>query len=212
MILIDISKELVLYYSVIVLINDLKYYDHIFRNELPTRDKFFLIRQFIISISNVRGIIKSVKNSIAHTKEMTYLRKEIESKIDFFIFLRNKTCAHIDREIVENAIADNLFLYRRVKKNINPDNYHFILSKDLLESAIELYVRSNPNHKIIERSYDLMIHDHILLGIMEEFINDVFKYLDYGIKVLSENLEGIQFENEHSKAYDKLMAIMLPHK
>lgn len=180
----------------------------LFKAELTTyamrcKKKFYSLFEYytflkscFISLKNFKDFIqKSSKQLVGH-QELLVIRKTLTPKLECIEYMRNKICGHIDDDFVNFAIKWNPHMMAEAKedKDYQGKDEMFrieLLSKSMIESAINSYIVDVPTQTIFKSEIDLFYPQNYmeLTTFIKDIISLSISFTDKFSKVLETDIE-----------------------
>lgn len=173
------------------------------------QDKFYsffeyyiFIKNCFITLKNFKDLIqKSSKLLLGHS-ELLLIRKNLTSKLECIEYMRNKICGHIDDDFVRFAIMWNPHILIEIPKEKKEEELDDIwrvelLSKSMIESAINSYIVDVPNQTIFTSEIDLFYPPNYteLSNFVMDIINTSLSFLEMFSKILEKDINFYDKDN-----------------
>ena len=157
---------------------------------------YTFLKNCCITLKNFKDLIqRSSKLLIGHS-ELILIRKNLTPKLECIEYMRNKISGHIDNDFVRFAIKWNPHILIEPPKEKKEEGLDAIwrvelLSKSMIESAINSYIVDVPNQTIFTSEIDLFYPPNYieLSTFVIDIINTSISFLEIFSKVLQKDIE-----------------------
>lgn len=121
---------------------------------------YTFLKNCFITLKNFKDLIQKSSKLLHGHSELLLIRKNLTSKLECIEYIRNKICGHIDDDFVRFAIMWNPHMLVEPPKEKEEEGLDAIgrvelLSKSMIESAINSYIVDVPNQTIFASEIDL---------------------------------------------------------
>ncbi|MBI5324642.1 MAG: hypothetical protein HZB41_05120 [Ignavibacteriae bacterium] len=198
------DKDIIVFYRTLIQYFDLQYFHQLFsKKNYDNENKFLLIRQFIIPIHNLNKTLDELSPYLRNNNNLIIAKRKIKSQLVFYNHLRNRISGHLDDSIIEKAVRENPYIFDKLITKDNIFNSQFSINIYFLEEGINSFIDEHPKQDILDRKYDLMIYDHIILNMLYDFIIECLTFLKETINLLLEIIPRTYFDDEIYKKMKK---------
>lgn len=157
---------------------------------------YTFLKSCFISLKNFKDFIQKSSKLLVGHQELLAIRKTLTPKLECIEYMRNKICGHIDDDFVKFAIKWNPHMLAKTKEDKDyqgaEDMFRIeLLSKSMIESAINSYIVDVPTQTIFKSEIDLFYtpnYAELTLFVLD-IMHSSASFLDKFTEILKDDIE-----------------------